>query len=75
MRKFGSVSMIVLAVGLVSPAHAQNASESGLEEIIVTATKRSENLQNVPVAVSAISASARYFSVLALGTAIRNPST
>ena len=58
MRKFGSVSMVVLAVGLVSPAHAQNASESGLEEIIVTATKRSENLQNVPVAVSAISASA-----------------
>src|SRR6267378_2013617 len=35
---------------------ASGAGEhAGLEEIIVTATKRSENLQNVPVAVQALS--------------------
>ncbi|MDB5582551.1 MAG: TonB-dependent receptor [Bradyrhizobium sp.] len=33
----------------------QQAEAGGLEDIVVTATKRSENLQNVPVAVSAIS--------------------
>lgn len=36
----------------------QASEESGLETIVVTATKRSENLQDVPVAVSAISAQA-----------------
>jgi iron complex outermembrane recepter protein len=38
------------------PANATPAS-TGLQEIIVTATRRAENLQNVPVAVSAIPAS------------------
>lgn len=45
------------------PAHAQEAtptedaaSESGLGEIIVTAQKRSQNLQDVPAAVSAFKA-------------------
>jgi iron complex outermembrane recepter protein len=42
---------------LLSPALAQsptNASASGIEEIVVTAQKRNENLQNVPVSVQAI---------------------
>src|SRR5260370_30427345 len=34
----------------------QATSEGSLEEIVVTAQRRSENLQNVPVAVTAISA-------------------
>ena len=34
---------------------AKPAATGGLEEIVVTATKRNENLQVVPVAVSAIS--------------------
>ena len=50
------------ALGLsASPAWAQTAggpaqaaSNNGLAEIVVTATKRASNLQNVPVAVTAI---------------------
>lgn len=50
------------ALGLsASPAWAQTAANSapsatnnGLAEIVVTATKRASNLQNVPVAVTAI---------------------
>ena len=42
--------------GAVAVAEPQAAG--GLEEIVVTATRRSENLQNVPVAVSAISSTA-----------------
>lgn len=42
---------------LAAPVHAQrNRSGLVLEEIIVTATKREENLQDVPVAVTALSA-------------------
>jgi iron complex outermembrane recepter protein len=37
------------------PAAAPAASEGGLEEIVVTAQKRSENLQKVPIAVTAVS--------------------
>jgi len=48
----------VLATGLVAPAFAQDAEESqgGIEEIVVTAQRREENLQNVPISVSAFSA-------------------
>lgn len=57
MRNISVVSLAALAVSVCFPAHAQERAEnSGIEDIIVTATKRSENLQNVPVAVSAISA-------------------
>ncbi len=67
MKMMISTSMIALAVASVSTtAMAQNAAadaqpqavedEGGLGDIVVTATKRSENLQDVPVAVSAISA-------------------
>lgn len=39
-----------------APAFAEEAEPSGLDEIIVTARKRAENLQEVPVAITAISA-------------------
>lgn len=65
MKVSRAVSTIALAMSISSqawaqevPAEDQSAPAGGLEEIVVTATKRSENLQVVPVAVSAISAEA-----------------
>ena len=70
MKTFGQVSICAIAIAIAAPAYAaENAAAEpqaqaaegtsdavGIAEIIVTATKRSENLQNVPVAVSAIPA-------------------
>ena len=56
-----SATVLLAALG----AHAQSApvtpspspaAESGVEEVIVTAQRRSENLQNVPLAVSSFTA-------------------
>jgi len=38
----------------VKAAEPAKTAESGLEEIVVTAQKREENLQSVPIAVAAI---------------------
>jgi iron complex outermembrane receptor protein len=47
----------VLLLALSAPAIAQTNSESvSLEEVVVTAQKRSENVQNVPLAVSVVTA-------------------
>jgi len=49
------------AFAFVQPAFAQDVQETadgGLEEIVVTAQKREQNLQNVPVAVTALGAEA-----------------
>ncbi len=43
-------------MALAQTEPAESTGNTGLAEIVVTATKRSENLQDVPVAVSAISA-------------------
>ncbi|WP_420145559.1 TonB-dependent receptor [Sphingobium sp.] len=54
-----AVSTLALATGMfgASFAHAQaTADQRGIEDIIVTAQKRSESLQKVPITVSAISA-------------------
>ena len=49
-----------LAIGIASPAFAQDAAEEEMAnaEIIVTAQKRAESIQDVPVAVSVISGDA-----------------
>jgi iron complex outermembrane recepter protein len=56
------MSGTVLAVGLVSPAFAQTtapaAEQGGIQEIVVTAQKRAENVQDVPIAISAFTAEA-----------------
>ncbi len=57
-----SASLLVLAgaaqaqpvVETGAPAGADAANEGGLADIIVTAQKRSENLQNVPISVTAV---------------------
>jgi len=61
-----SVSILALVIGLsCGVAHAQDvapaapvteAQQGGIEDIVVTARKRVESVQTVPVAVSAISA-------------------
>lgn len=49
----GSVAWAALCVPQLAQA-AENDAPAGLSEIIVTAQKRSENLQTVPIAVTAI---------------------
>jgi len=60
LKKTVSLTVSILALGTSTSVGAQNntnAEEDAfvLEEIIVTARKRSESLQNVPLSVSAIS--------------------
>lgn len=62
--RIASVSIAVLAAALASPAFAQSAPqaqsdtapEGGIAEIVVTAQKRTENVQDVPIAISAFTA-------------------
>lgn len=57
--KFASVSVAALATAIAMPAYAQDqaaAPSGGIAEIVVTAQKRAENVQDVPIAISAFSA-------------------
>ncbi len=56
--KIASVSVAALAVAIATPAQAQDAAapSGGIAEIVVTAQKRAENVQDVPIAISAFSA-------------------
>lgn len=56
LRNAASV-MAIASLAFAAQAQAQEAeSEGGLEEIVVTAQKRTQNVQDVPVAVSVTSA-------------------
>ncbi|MDR2214751.1 MAG: TonB-dependent receptor [Nevskiaceae bacterium] len=57
--KLSTVSLAVAAV-LAASAHAQaqNADDGGLPEIVVTAQKRAENVQDVPIAISVFDSAA-----------------
>ena len=61
MKKSGLMATaMALAITPAVPAYAQQASSAtdtgGLEDIVVTAQKRSESLQRTPLAISAVSA-------------------
>ncbi|MCS6946230.1 MAG: TonB-dependent receptor plug domain-containing protein, partial [Steroidobacteraceae bacterium] len=61
LRALCSVSLVFVASQVASQtAYAQKNDEtqSGLEEIVVTAQKRTENLQTVPIAATALTAAA-----------------
>lgn len=65
--RIASVSIAAMATVLAAPAFAQDqaqaesstgSSSGGIAEIVVTAQKRAENVQDVPIAISAFSADA-----------------
>lgn len=62
IRAFGMGCASMLAISLATSAHAQSAPaqsgppQSGVADIIVTAQRRNENMQKVPIAVTAASA-------------------
>lgn len=61
MSRVGKMALFAALLGSVAqPALAQEQTDAadGLEEIIVTATRRAENLQDVPIAITAITADA-----------------
>jgi iron complex outermembrane receptor protein len=51
----GGTGALTACIGLSGPAFADATAEPQLEEIVVTAQKRAENLQNVPIAVTVVS--------------------
>ncbi|MFM1976014.1 MAG: hypothetical protein RL145_860, partial [Pseudomonadota bacterium] len=52
---YATVGLTILATPAFAQEAAQKAEPAGLEVIVVTAQKRDQNLQSVPVAVTAIS--------------------
>lgn len=74
MRTLSTAIAATLGLAAMGQAHGQEAtpansgaSVSGLEEVVVTARRREETLQNVPIAVTAVSGDAlREASILAV---------
>src|SRR5688572_25513820 len=57
-RAWRYASAALWSAGLATTVHAQQQAAQGLEEIIVTARKVEENLQETPIAITALSGSA-----------------
>src|SRR5690349_13845629 len=56
--RLAALASTALTIGLFAePAMAQDSSPPSLDEVVITAQKRTERLQDVPVAVSALSGS------------------
>ena len=55
--RVGSLVVAILLVGIGASAIAQEAGQSELQEVVVTAQKRAEKLVDVPVSVAAFSGS------------------
>jgi iron complex outermembrane receptor protein len=49
-----SVLLAVLAMLFAAPVAAQQSNRAGIEEIVVTATKRAESSQTIPIAINAV---------------------
>ena len=58
MSKKMSLIVSLSALAMSHAAYAQESDDGALEEIVVTAQKREQNLQSVPVSVTALSAAA-----------------
>jgi iron complex outermembrane receptor protein len=56
-RRAALASTALAGLVFTVPAHAQDSSAPSVDEVVVTAQKRAEKLQDVPVAVSALSGS------------------
>lgn len=56
--KTASAAVLILAAGLASPSFAQSSQDeaASLDDIIVTAQRREQSLQDVPIAVTAFNA-------------------
>ncbi|NCU11578.1 MAG: TonB-dependent receptor, partial [Sphingomonadaceae bacterium] len=54
MRLLTTASLFALAALSASPALAQDNQDEGIGDIVVTAQKRAENIQDVPIAISAV---------------------
>src|SRR5262249_13419017 len=60
-RARGTLALLVMLAGFAGPGFAQSAPDSSetnpneLQEVMVTAQRRSESIQNVPLSVTAIS--------------------
>ena len=52
------LSASVVAVSLAGTSAAEVSDERGIEEVVVTAQKREENMQDVPISMSAMDESA-----------------
>jgi outer membrane receptor protein involved in Fe transport len=52
LHRGAALTALVLAVGAAAPAFAQDTGSVTLDDVIVTAQKRSENIQEVPVSVA-----------------------
>lgn len=54
LHLFATTTLVIAAVGAASQAHAQaQASTNTIQELVVTAEKREQSLQDIPVAISA----------------------